>query len=70
MKNQWLGKEKEDLKIYTKKDFFMEFAPSFNFEYGQDQLIDKGLELGLITKVSGDKYSINQNKTNLKSYNR
>jgi len=61
MKNQWLGKEKEDLKIYTKKDFFMEFAPSFNFEYGENQLIDKCLELGLIKEVSNDKYSINQN---------
>ena len=61
MRNQWLGKEKEDLKIYTKKEFFMEFAPSFNFEYGENQLIDKGLELGFITEVSNNKYSINQN---------
>ena len=61
MKNQWLGKEKEDLKIYTKKEFFMEFAPSFNFEYCENQLIDKGLELGFITEVSNNKYSINQN---------
>lgn len=61
MKNQWLGKEKEDLKIYTRKEFWMEFAPSFNFEYGEDELIEQGLKLRFIKQVSNDKYLINEN---------
>lgn len=47
--------------IYTKKEFFMSFAPQFNFELDQDQLIKEGLKRGFITKVNEDQYRINEN---------
>tara|TARA_R110001606_G_scaffold316953_1_gene463735 strand:+ start:1533 stop:1721 length:189 start_codon:yes stop_codon:yes gene_type:complete len=47
-------------EIYTKREFFQSYAPQFNFELDENQLIDKGLELGFITEVNNDRYLINQ----------
>ena len=41
---------------YTKHEFFMSQAPSFNFELDEEQLLKKGLESGFITKIGGDEY--------------
>ena len=42
-------------------DAFMNQAPSFNFELGEDQLLKKALESGFVTKVGEDKYLMNEN---------
>jgi len=42
--------------IYTSHEFFMAQAPSFNFELDEEQLLQKGLENGFITKIGDDKY--------------
>ena len=36
-------------------------APSFNFELDEDQLLDKALEVGFVTKVDEDLYKVNNN---------
>jgi hypothetical protein len=42
--------------FYTRKEFFLEQAPAFNFELNADQLVAKGLEVGFITEVSAGVY--------------
>ena len=40
-----------DIKMtYTKDEFFMAFAPNFNFEYNPDQIVEICLEHNLIKK--------------------
>ena len=36
-------------------------APSFNFELDEDQLLDKALEVGFVTKLDEDLYEVNDN---------
>ena len=36
-------------------------APCFNFELDEDQLLDKALEVGFVTKVDEDLYKVNNN---------
>ena len=36
-------------------------APCFNFELDEDQLLDKALEVGFVTKVDEDLYEVNDN---------
>jgi len=45
----------------TKEQFFMDYAPQFNFELNADQLIKEALKRGSITEVSKGKYLINEN---------
>jgi len=53
---------KEGNKTYfTKHSLFMNQAPSFNFELGEDAILKKALEVGFVTKVGEDKYLINSN---------
>ena len=59
--------DKPDLEVYkdsivTSEQFFQQQAPSFNFELNEDELIEKGLEVGFITKIEGaeDLYLINR----------
>lgn len=58
--------EKPDPKVYegevvTKHELFMQQAPNLNFEYGEDELLEKALESGFVTKICGtdDQYLIN-----------
>tara|TARA_R110002096_G_scaffold115367_1_gene249943 strand:- start:281 stop:610 length:330 start_codon:yes stop_codon:yes gene_type:complete len=46
----------------TKEDLFKQQAPSFNFELDSNQLLDKALKSGYVTKVIGviDRYKINE----------
>ena len=46
----------------TKDELFHQQAPSFNFELDSNQLLDKALKSGYITKVNGviDRYRINE----------
>lgn len=47
----------------TKEELFQQYAPSFNFEHGPDELVKIGLERGFITKVEGkdNLYLVNEN---------
>ena len=46
----------------TKDELFHQQAPSFNFELDSNQLLDKALKSGYVTKVHGDidRYKINE----------
>ena len=56
----------EDTTIFTKQSLFMAQAPSWNFELDADQLLDKALELGFVTKIDDDKYLMNNDYTPLR----
>lgn len=45
--------------IFTKHELFMAQAPSWNFELDEEQLLNKALELGFVTKIGDDKYLMN-----------
>ena len=48
-------------EIVTKKQLWLQQAPSMNFEYDEDELLIEALARGFVTKVSGetDAYLIN-----------
>ena len=48
--------EEEDEVIFTKHELFMAQAPNTNFEYDADQLLEKALEVGFVTKIGDDLY--------------
>ena len=45
----------------TKKELFMWQAPAFNFELSADQLLEKALKAGFVTKTGDDEYLVNDN---------
>ena len=49
-------------EIVTKKELWVMQAPSMNFEYDENQLLEEALLRGFVTKISGkeDAYLINQ----------
>ena len=47
-------------KVLSKQELWVWQAPSWNFELDADELLDKALELGFVTKISNDKYLINE----------
>lgn len=49
-------------EVVSKKELFLQQAPSFSFELDEDQLLEKALETGYVTAVDGakDQYLINQ----------
>jgi hypothetical protein len=51
--------EEEDEVIFTKHELFMAQAPNTNFEYDADQLLEKALEVGFVTKIGDDQYLMN-----------
>lgn len=53
--------------IFTKHELFMAQAPSWNFELDEEQLLDKALELGFVTKIGDDQYLMNNNYVPLKA---
>jgi hypothetical protein len=46
----------------TSKEIFQQFAPSFNFEKSEDQLVELALERGFVSKIEGDNinYLVNE----------
>ena len=46
----------------TKMELFKTHAPSFNFEYDEDQLLELALEKGFVTVIEGeeDLYLVNE----------
>ena len=45
--------------VFTKKELWLNQAPSFNFELDQDQLLDKALNAGFVKEIGEDQYQIN-----------
>ena len=48
------------MEIVTKKELWLQQAPSFNFELGEDALLKKALEVGFVTKTDKDQYLVNE----------
>lgn len=46
-------------KYFSKKELWLNQAPSFNFELDEYQLLEKALEVGFVSKVGDDKYLLN-----------
>jgi len=47
-------------EIVTSRELWMQQAPSFNFELGEEALLKKALEAGFVTKTDEDQYLINE----------
>jgi len=47
--------------VFTKKELWLNQAPSFNFELDQDQLLDKALNAGFVKEIGEDQYQVNSN---------
>jgi len=47
-------------EIVTSRELWMQQAPSFNFELGEEALLKKALESGFVTKTDEDQYLINE----------
>tara|TARA_R110000868_G_scaffold97864_9_gene269196 strand:+ start:147 stop:602 length:456 start_codon:yes stop_codon:yes gene_type:complete len=45
--------------IMTKKEFYLNQAPFYDFEYNEDQLLDEALLRGVVHQVGDDQYQIN-----------
>tara|TARA_B110000879_G_scaffold72251_1_gene100908 strand:- start:220 stop:396 length:177 start_codon:yes stop_codon:yes gene_type:complete len=45
---------------YSKKALFMSQAPNFNFELDADQILEKALEAGFVTKIGNDLFEVNK----------
>ena len=48
------------MQVLSKKELFMNQAPSFNFDLNADQILSKALEVGFVTEVSEDQYLVNE----------
>tara|TARA_R100000458_G_scaffold49486_1_gene49110 strand:+ start:2793 stop:3011 length:219 start_codon:yes stop_codon:yes gene_type:complete len=44
---------------FTKHSLWTMYIPQFNFEYDEDELLQKALDWGFVTKVGEDKYLMN-----------
>lgn len=50
------------MRKITKEQLFQEQAPSFNFEYGKDELLEIALERGYLTPTEEEGlYLVNEN---------
>jgi hypothetical protein len=45
---------------YSKKALFMSQAPNFNFELDANQILEKALEAGFVTKIGDDLFEVNE----------
>tara|TARA_R100001244_G_scaffold13511_1_gene15261 strand:- start:278 stop:481 length:204 start_codon:yes stop_codon:yes gene_type:complete len=55
-----ISKRRSIMETVTKKELWMQQAPSFNFELGEDALLKKALEVGFVTKTDKDQYLVNE----------
>ena len=58
----FLNVEHEDTNkiIFTKKELWANQIPLFAFEYNEDQLLEKALKVGFVTKIGEDQYEVNE----------
>ena len=45
---------------YSKKALFMSQAPNFNFELDADQIVEKAIEAGFVTKIGDDLFEVSK----------
>jgi len=55
-----ISKRRYAMQTVTKEELFIWHAPSFNFDLSADQILDKALKVGFVTKVGDDKYLVNE----------
>ena len=48
------------MQVLSKKELFMNQAPSFNFDLNADEILAKALDVGFVTEVSEDQYLVNE----------
>ena len=58
--NRYETSATETQKIITKKQLWEWQCPSFNFELDADQILEKALEKGFVTKIGDDQYLYNE----------
>ena len=49
------------MTTFTKTSLFINQAPSFGFQYGEDELLAKALKSGFVKKTGDDQYEMNDN---------
>ena len=54
--------------IWTKKELYLNQAPSFNFEKNADELLHQALLSGFVDQVGDDQYQVNLNYTEPRTY--
>jgi hypothetical protein len=47
--------------IFTKKELWINQAPSFNFEKSEEDLLEQALLSGFVDQVGEDQYLVNMN---------
>ena len=47
------------LKYLSKKELWLSQAPEFNFELNEDEILEKALSVGFVSKVDDDIYLLN-----------
>ncbi len=47
--------------ILTKQELWHQQAPSWNFELDQNELLQKGLDVGFVSEISEGLYLVNPN---------
>ncbi len=52
-------KTSADVKLVTKKLLWLSQAPSFNFELGEDEVLELAIKRGFVTLVTEPVYMIN-----------
>ena len=53
-------KMEKDKVIFTKKELWLNQVACWNFELDEDQLLQKALDVGFVSKVGEDAYLVNQ----------
>jgi hypothetical protein len=48
------------MQLLTKAQLWQAFAPAFNFELDEEQLLAEALKRGFVTKHSDDQYLVNE----------
>jgi len=48
------------MTYFSKRTLWLNQAPSFNFELGEEELLAKALAVGFVKKVGRDKYKLNE----------
>lgn len=54
--------------IWTKKELYLNQAPSFNFEKDEDELLHQALLSGFVDQVGDDQYQVNLNYPERRTY--
>jgi|TARA_Y100000015_G_C2388506_1_gene88808 hypothetical protein len=56
--------QKEKRIVFTKRELWLNQAPSLNFQFDEDELLKEALKRGFVTKIGQDKYLVNNEYDN------